>query len=171
LQAYVATDLLRSPNERSAIGKSHRQVRKKVAQGEPWGRFGIEIPSPGRGDRSMAHIHQAPCPNHFFPPKVVPTSLLTTSNPTSTPTWTESSRNLKGTALVINGTRNHVHLLLVQPTDSSIANLARDLKSNSSMGSREMAESRSLRPGKPVMELLPLASRTKDLSRATLASG
>ncbi len=41
-------------------------------------------------------------------------------------------RSLKGTALAVNGTRNHLHLLVLLPRDTSLADLCRDLKSCSS---------------------------------------
>jgi putative transposase len=41
-------------------------------------------------------------------------------------------RSLKGTALAVNGTRNHVHLLVLLPSDTSLSHLLRDVKANSS---------------------------------------
>jgi putative transposase len=41
-------------------------------------------------------------------------------------------RNLHGTALIINGTANHVHMLFRLPADRSLAELVRTVKANSS---------------------------------------
>ena len=49
----------------------------------------------------------------------------------------EIARNLKIDILGIGGTRNHVHLLLALPSNRSLANVLRDLKSNSSLILRE----------------------------------
>jgi putative transposase len=41
-------------------------------------------------------------------------------------------RNLHGAALIINGTADHIHMLVRIPTDHSIAEIARTVKANSS---------------------------------------
>jgi REP element-mobilizing transposase RayT len=53
-------------------------------------------------------------------------------------------RDLKGTALVINGPVDHVHLLLSLPTSLSIAELVRVLKANSSRWVHEQFPERRL---------------------------
>ena len=45
----------------------------------------------------------------------------------------EIARNLKIDVLAVGGTRNHVHLLLALPSNRNLADVLRDLKSNSSL--------------------------------------
>src|SRR5215475_6324900 len=55
----------------------------------------------------------------------------------------EIARNLKIDVMAVGGTQNHVHLLLALPSNRNLADVLRDLKSNSSLLLRE--ESRAFR--------------------------
>ena len=103
-----------------------------VAHGASRGLTSTKRSSPGRGDRDMAHTLTNILIHVIFSTIGRADLIADDIRPDLHAYMGGIIRNMKGTALSINGTRNHVHLLLILPTDTAIADLLRSLKTNSS---------------------------------------